>query len=340
MSVASKTMFRSCTSATREKREKLGQFFTVVPVADFMASLFGNLPPTVRLLDAGAGAGVLTKAFVARCCKKNDGVRAIETTLYEIDSSILNTLSETMRECERLCAQTGIRFSFTIHASDFIQEISERLAGGWFNLPIPVFDAAIVNPPYRKIGVASKERAALRSVGVETGNLYSGFVALVQRLLAPGGQLVAITPRSFCNGPYFYSFRVDFLKNMELRRLHVFESRRDIFRNDGILQENIIFHATRGHAQPHEVVVSYSQGAHLENTSKAVFDFPKIVHPDDNEVFIHIPSPTSHASAQKTMSSLDSSLVSLGLAVSTGRIVDFRLQDALREQPERGTVPL
>jgi adenine-specific DNA-methyltransferase len=87
-------------------------------------------------------------------------------------------------------------------------------------------------------------------------------------------------------------------------------------------------------------VVSYSQGAHLENISKAVFDFPQIVHPYDNKVFIHIPSPTSHASAQKTMSSLDSSLVSLGLAVSTGRIVDFRLQDALREQPERGTVPL
>ncbi len=62
-------------------RRRQEELLTPSPVADFMASLFGPLPSTVRLLDAGAGA--LTAAFVSRCCAQQDRVRAIEATLYE-----------------------------------------------------------------------------------------------------------------------------------------------------------------------------------------------------------------------------------------------------------------
>ncbi|NBV24082.1 MAG: hypothetical protein EBS05_19450 [Proteobacteria bacterium] len=77
----------------RSRQEELGQFLTATPVADFMASMFGPLPRTVRLLDAGAGAGSLTAAFVSRCCEKRDGVRAIEVSLYELDDEILPALA-------------------------------------------------------------------------------------------------------------------------------------------------------------------------------------------------------------------------------------------------------
>ena len=206
----------------RSRQEELGQFLTAKPVAEFMASMFGPLPKTVRLLDAGAGAGSLTAAFVSRCCEKLNGDRAIEATLYELDKEILDALSKTMQECEHRCSEAGIRFTFIIHSSDFIQEISARLVGDLFGSVPPAFDAAIANPPYRKISTDSAERHALRSNGVETSNLYTGFIALIQRLLVPGGQLVGITPRSFCNGPYFRPFRADFLSQLELRRLHVF----------------------------------------------------------------------------------------------------------------------
>ena len=48
----------------RSRQEKLGQFLTSSPVADFMASMFGALPTTVRLLDAGAGSGSLTTSGI------------------------------------------------------------------------------------------------------------------------------------------------------------------------------------------------------------------------------------------------------------------------------------
>ncbi len=330
----------AATANPREKQEELGQFLTASPVADFMASMFGPFPLTVRLLDAGAGAGALTLAFVARCCEKRDGVRAIEATLYELDDEILEALAATMRECERRCSDAGIRFTFTIHSADFIQEMSTRLAGDLFGTLPPAFDAAIANPPYRKISTDSAERRALRSVGVETSNLYTGFIALIQRLLIPGGQLVGITPRSFCNGPYFRPFREDFLSQLELRRLHVFESRKAAFREDSVLQENIIFHAVKGRHQPREMTVSSSSGKQGGGITETVFPFAEIVHPHDAEKFIHIPSTTGHATAKETMDGLSATLASLGVTVSTGRVVDFRLKDALRKEPERGTVPL
>lgn len=65
----------------RSRQEELGQFLTATPVADFMASMFESLPRAVRLLDAGAGAGSLTAAFVSRLCDKNEGVRFSRSTL-------------------------------------------------------------------------------------------------------------------------------------------------------------------------------------------------------------------------------------------------------------------
>jgi adenine-specific DNA-methyltransferase len=58
--------------------------------------------------------------------------------------------------------------------------MSPRLAGDLFDPLPPSFDAAIANPPYRKISTDSPERHALRTVGVETSNLYTGFIALIQ----------------------------------------------------------------------------------------------------------------------------------------------------------------
>lgn len=327
-------------SEARKRQGELGQFLTPAPVADFMASVFGPLPDVVRLLDAGAGAGALTAAFVSRLCEKKDGVRAIEATLFELDPFIQDVLSKTMQDCQHVCAEAGIRFTFTIHATDFIHEMSALLAGGLFATTPPAFDAAITNPPYRKISIDSAERRALRSVGIETSNLYTGFIALIQKLLVPAGQIVGITPRSFCNGPYFRPFREDFLSNLELRRLHVFESRNAAFRDDSVLQENIIFHAVKGRNQPRELVISSSSGWHGDVIAESVLAFAEVVHPHDAEKFIHIPSAPGHAAAKETMDALRSSLASLGVTVSTGRVVDFRLKNSLRREPQKGTVPL
>ena len=59
--------------------------------------------------------------------------------------------------------------------------------------------------------------------GIETSNLYTGFMFLAARHLRCGGEMVAIVPRSFCNGPYFKPFRERFFSMMHLQHIHVFE---------------------------------------------------------------------------------------------------------------------
>src|ERR1022692_4779214 len=127
-------------------------------------------------------------------------------------------------------------------------------------MPLAVFDCAILNPPYRKINAESDARRVLSEAGVEVNNLYSAFLALTARLLRPGGELVAITPGSFCNGPYFKAFRRDFFSRMTLQRLHVYESRSVAFRDDEVLQENLILRAEKTRQRPQSVVISSSLG--------------------------------------------------------------------------------
>lgn len=107
-----------------------------------------------------------------------------------------------------------------------------------------------------------------------------------------------------------------------------------------MLQENIIFHGFSGRRQSSEVIVSTSSGDPGAETAEALFPFSEIVHPGDSEHFIHIPSSSDHATAKTALRGFGATLASLGISVSTGRVVDFRLKEALRKQPEAGTVPL
>jgi len=45
-------------------RGQLGQFMTPAPVASLMASMIGDVPKELTILDAGAGVGSLTAAAI------------------------------------------------------------------------------------------------------------------------------------------------------------------------------------------------------------------------------------------------------------------------------------
>lgn len=323
-----------------DKQHELGQFLTPNPVAEFMASLFEIHRSEVHLLDAGAGAGALSAALVGRLCREPRKPKRICVTAYEIDATQIEPLQARLDVCRRECERAGISFSATVLNEDFIAAAVPMVRGDLFTSEPPRFNTAIINPPYRKIRSDSSTRLALRSAGIEASNLYAGFVALITRLLDKGGELVAITPRSFCNGPYFKPFRKDLLETMSLLRLHVFESRSAAFSGDAVLQENIIFHAVKGAAKPKRVVISTSSGELVGTVTEHAVDFREIISPDDAEQFIHLPTGDKHAQARRAMEHLSTSLSVLGMSVSTGRVVDFRAKEFLRQQPGRDTAPL
>ncbi|HTV47123.1 MAG TPA: Eco57I restriction-modification methylase domain-containing protein [Phycisphaerae bacterium] len=322
------------------KRRDLGQVFTPEPVADFMAALFRIDRHEVNLLDAGAGSGALSAALVKQFCRAHRKPKRISLTAYEIDPALLPLLRATLDECQRECISAGVLFSAFVFNEDFIETATSMVSRDLFATKSLRFNAAIVNPPYRKIRSDSMARQLLRSVDIETSNLYTGFIALIIRLLTDGGELVGITPRSFCNGPYFKPFRTDFLQTMALQRLHVFESRTAAFKRDKVLQENVIFHAIKDKAKPDRVIISSSSGEPGSAVNESKVEYSDVIAPDDPEQFIHLTSNNGQAQARLAMNRLLATLPELGLSVSTGRVVDFRAKEFLRSHPENDTVPL
>jgi adenine-specific DNA-methyltransferase len=282
----------------------------------------------------------LSAALVKRLCASHHKPDRISVTTYELDETLIGSLHATLRGCQRECERAGIRFSASVLNEDFIASAVPMLRGDLFASRQPRFNAAIVNPPYRKIRSDSSARLLLRAADIETSNLYTGFVALITKLLADHGELVAITPRSFCNGPYFKSFRTGFLETMSLRRLHVFESRSTAFVRDDVLQENIVVHAVKSVSKPRQVIISSSSGTPGDLVAEREVAYGEVISPADPEQFIHLVEGDAQDSARAVMGRLPASLPELGLSVSTGRVVDFRAKEFLRLQPEHHTVPL
>lgn len=319
-------------------KSEQGQFMTSRHIAQFMASLFKNQNDNeIRLLDAGAGVGSLTAAFVKEFCNRSNEIRHIIVKAYETDSILAQYLLNTFADCHRECCEVDITFAPQLIEDDFIVAgVSQLLKGV---KPEYQFTHAILNPPYKKIRSESQHRQFLSSIGIETVNLYTGFLSIIIKMLAPGGQLVAIIPRSFCNGPYFKPFRQLLLDEMSLRHIHIFESRVDAFKDDEVLQENIILYAVKGQSQE-QVTLSVSPGADFDCMSSRTVDFCQIVSPSDPDHFIHIVVNEDDQYFVDRMDTLPCTLSDLGIDVSTGPVVDFRLKEYLRNNPETGAVPL
>jgi len=304
------------------RKAELGQFMTPPRLAEFMASLFSERRGPFRLLDAGAGSGSLTAAFVDRWGSEGSSVSA-----YEVDPAMLPRLRATIKGLDGINAR--------IISNDFIQDAVYRIALGDKGQG---FTHAILNPPYKKISSGSAHRALLGKIGLETVNLYTAFVGLAIELMAPGGEIVAIIPRSFCNGPYYKPFREWMLSRTSIEHIHLFHSRTEAFSDDEVLQENVIIKLVRARAQG-RVTISTTRDTSLTDLRSHEYEFPEILQEGDAQKFIHVPTDPLHSDiggiplAARTLSEI-------GLEVSTGPVVDFRLRDFLVDAPENGTVPL
>ena len=319
------------------RRAYYGQFFTPSAVAEILvdlADLKGRR--RLRVLDPGAGVGSLSAALLGRVLREVPEV-TVELTTFEIDPELRVPLGETLDEWRAIAGQ---RLVTQQRAGDFLVWAATQLRPALGDEePRQEFDLVLMNPPYKKISANSPQRALARAAGIQTTNLYTAFLAIGQALLAEEGQLLAITPRSFCNGTYFRDFRRNFFNEMAFRAIHVFESRKAAFAGDSVLQENVVFAAVKS-AQRGPVSLTQSQGERDDLVIVREVPHDEVVRPSDPDFFINIVADEGNAEIARRMASLPSTLRELGLAVSTGRVVDFRVKEHLREQSGEDTVPL
>ena len=152
-----------------ERRADLGQFFTPASVARFMAAML-QIPwrrEELRLLDAGAGSGILTAAVVAEVCARPPSTRpdALHATVWEIDERLVTDIARTFEHCRGVCDAAGVRFTGVLRQENFILEAARLLVhGGLFTPRVATsFHVAILNPPYRKPPVGASAQPDRRT---------------------------------------------------------------------------------------------------------------------------------------------------------------------------------
>ncbi len=74
--------------------------------------------------------------------------------------------------------------------------------------------------------------------------------------------------------------------------------------------------------------------------TQRVVSYAAVVNPNDPDMFVHIAANDLEQDIVDRMASFTTTLVDLGLELSTGPVVDFRLKEDLRAEPNKHTAPL
>jgi len=314
-------------------RKLKGQFFTPKQVSKYMASLFEIHHDTIHLLDPGAGTGILTAALCERLSYSN---RIVELSVdaYENDPALLPLLRKTLETCKSKLEGRGHSVDYHIYKQDFI--LSNE---GYFKKPDlfstraehTFYDFVISNPPYYKLNKDSPQSTVMIELISGQPNIYALFMALSASMVKPEGEMVFITPRSFCSGLYYKRFREWFLNNVQITNIHIFESRKEVFDKDEVLQENVIIKAKRRkETNKHDkVIISTSRNKDFDKLGSIEVPSTDVIRHRNGETFIRIPTSSLDVDILHIVDRWSNTLRDLGLEISTGPVVPFRAEQYL-----------
>lgn len=338
---------------TTDHKKTLGQYFTPLKVANFMAE-FGSVNNTnIRILDPGCGIGILSCSLIETLVLKNANIKEIHLVAFESDSAVLPYTELCYKYLYTWLEEKGVVFSYFLCKNDFILHNSAIFKGTGY-VDEEKYDLIITNPPYFKLNKEDERTVAAKPIISGQTNIYTIFLMISVRLLAEYGKLIFITPRSFTSGSYFKLFREKFLSMVDLTNIHLFVSRKEAFGRDKVLQENIIVVADKRKAIlegqlpidfPNQIVpricISHSYGVNdLEGRTSKEFAIRELVNLDSNQKIIHIPIAANDERAIQIFQLWENNLGSYNLKVSTGPVVDFRSLDYITEEPVTDSVPL
>lgn len=325
-------------SMPKKERKKYGQFFTSLETARFMVSLY-KIPTDrqcITVLDAGAGSGILSCAFMERL-EQSNSIEEIELTCYENDENVLRLLKDNLEYYKKnstkvvkyyICTENYITSQYL----DF-----NDMIGGNKN-PFK-YDYVIGNPPYMKISKNAPEAIAMPEICYGTPNLYFLFAAIGLFNLKDNGEMVYIIPRSWTSGAYFKRFRQYFLTKGKLEHIHLFVSRNKVFDKENVLQETIIIKVRKTYITPAQIMISSSNSNRdFNKVTSLIVPYNLVVSGED--YYVYLVTNKEEVEVLKQLHKFNQTLPDIGLKMKTGLTVDFRNLDILRNEAEEGAIPL
>ena len=322
--------------ARQDQRKNVGHYLTPAGVANFMAGCASYSKTVLRVLDPGSGTGILSAAAREAACNGRV-VNSLHIDAYETDHLLAGLTHVVLAFSRHWLGQRGVALTFDVKHDDFVLEYSDALEppaensghGKRPNEILGKYDLVISNPPYFKIGKNDPRAIAGSSVVHGQPNIYSLFMAISAELLSESGRLVYIVPRSFSSGPYFRRFREVFFQRVTPTAIHLFESRKDVFKSQAVLQENLVLTARRRRKgdDSHEgqVYISYSKGADdISQRRRLVVGLDSVLDLETDNKELRIPVCPEDVALVGAVQAWPNTLGSLGLEISTGPVVPFR----------------
>ena len=331
-------------------RKNGGHYLTPGAIARFMADCSAYSEMRLRVLDPGSGTGILSAAVCEAAC--NGAVNRLHIDAYETDPLLACLTRFVLSFAGKWLAKRGVALTFEARHGDFVLDnaaafqSTTKANGQQVGGVSTGYDLVISNPPYFKIGKDDPRAVAWASVVHGQPNIYALFMAISAELLSESGELVYIVPRSFASGPYFKRFREVFFKRVAPTAIHLFESRRDVFRNQTVLQENLVLTARRrgdGEALDEgQVLISHSRGADdLAYRRSIQVNVDSVLDVASKNRELSIPICGQDLELVRAVRNWPSTLRSLGMEISTGPVVPFRATQFLTQAADGdSTVPL
>ena len=325
-------------------RKANGQYFTHNKVSELMVKLFENVgqKDVIKILDPGAGIGIFESTFCEYIKSLQTKIK-VSFDLYENDSVVIPLLEENMNICKDDMAAKGIEINYKIFNDDFILSNAAIFNGRVnFDEEKDGYDFVISNPPYYKLNKESKQVVEMKEIVSGQPNIYTLFMAVSAKLLKNGGQMTVLTPRSYCSGLYFKKFRKWFLNVIKPQKIHLFESRKEIFKKYDVLQENVILTAKKTSTIPEHILISLSEGIPNEKLSVKKTTYDEIIIETKNDIVMRIPTSELDDLIAANIDEFDDNLETLGFKVSTGPVVPFRATNFLlkKSNGSKDVIPL
>ncbi len=330
-------------SIQKDKKHK-GQFFTPLAISEFMGGLATpSGKKRLSILDPGCGLAILSCALIEHLVEK-ETPEHISLTLYETDKKVLPLTEDVLSYMKAWCGERKVKLDYLLNESDFVLEKCECLDGAYTIFGAlsgsERFDYIISNPPYFKL---AKDDIHTRScAGIVDGqtNIYALFMAICAKMLTEDGQMIFITPRSFASGRYFRSFRDFLFRYVSIDLIHLFNTRKDTFAKDEVLQELVIMLMVPA-SNSKRITVSYSQGiSDLDHPYQKNYDASEIVDVSSEEKVVYLPVDGRDEAILSLFRSWDGNMEKYGIKISTGPVVAFRAYDFIVNEPGKDTVPL
>ena len=283
-----------------------------------------------------------------------EAVQRLHVDAYETDPLLSDLTHRLLDHARAWLSHHGIALTFEVKNEDFVLAYAAQPElkaaahedNGKGRTSRADYDLVISNPPYFKIRKDDPRASARAAVVHGQPNIYSLFMAISAELLSESGALAFIVPRSFASGPYFKKFRELFFRKVSPSAIHLFESRKEVFKGQTVLQENLIIKAQRcqgsGPGVEGKVFISHSRGASdIADSQRFPVSMASVIDLSSQNKELSIPLCESDLELIRTIRSWPNTLHTLGLAISTGPVVPFRATQFLtHSEVDASAVPL